>query len=149
MTTEQPARLVAFVPGKPAPQGSKRHVGRGIMIESSKAVKPWRTDIRETLLAVHTGPPLDGPIYAELLFVMPRPASTPKRHTPPAIKRPDLDKLVRAVFDAIGSAGVWRDDSQVVHLHTVKRLARTDERPGVHIVLSAYGAELKADAADG
>ena len=29
-----------------APQGSKRHVGRGIMIESSKRVKPWRDAVR-------------------------------------------------------------------------------------------------------
>jgi hypothetical protein len=26
----------------PAPQGSKRHVGNGRMIESSTKVKPWR-----------------------------------------------------------------------------------------------------------
>ena len=28
--------------GLPAPQGSKRHVGEGRMVESSKRVKPWR-----------------------------------------------------------------------------------------------------------
>jgi len=34
--------ITFFVPGKPAPQGSKRHVGRGIMLESSREVGPWR-----------------------------------------------------------------------------------------------------------
>jgi crossover junction endodeoxyribonuclease RusA len=32
--------------GIPAPQGSKRHVGNGVMIESSKAVGPWREAVR-------------------------------------------------------------------------------------------------------
>ena len=38
-----------FIPviGIPAPQGSKRHVGHGIMIENSKRVKPWRQDVKE------------------------------------------------------------------------------------------------------
>lgn len=31
-----------FVPGRPAPQGSKRHVGHGIMVESSRDLGPWR-----------------------------------------------------------------------------------------------------------
>jgi crossover junction endodeoxyribonuclease RusA len=30
------------------------------------------------------------------------------------VVRPDLDKLVRAVLDALSEAGVWRDDAQVV-----------------------------------
>ena len=28
--------------GIPGAQGSKRHVGNGVMVESSKKVKPWR-----------------------------------------------------------------------------------------------------------
>src|SRR3546814_14230461 len=34
------------VHGSPAPQCSKRHVGRGRMIESSQKVKPWRQDVQ-------------------------------------------------------------------------------------------------------
>lgn len=38
--------MIAFdVYGEPAPQGSKRHVGGGRMIESSAKVKPWRQDV--------------------------------------------------------------------------------------------------------
>ena len=40
------SRIEFFVEGIPASQGSKRHVGRGILIESSKRVKPWRSDVR-------------------------------------------------------------------------------------------------------
>lgn len=130
--------LDVFVPGRPAPQGSKRYLGAGRpMIESSKAVAPWRADIRTHLTTAHAGNPLDGAVHVHLEFVLPRPKSTPKRRTPPATTRPDLDKLVRAVLDAITSAGVWNDDSQVVRLDARKRLAQLDEAPGCRIIVTA------------
>ena len=33
---------------EPAPQGSKRHVGGGRLIEASKRVKPWRQAVAAT-----------------------------------------------------------------------------------------------------
>lgn len=65
-------------------------------------------------------------------FVLPRPMSTPKRSTPPAIKKPDLDKLARAILDALTHT-VIADDSQVVNLRASKRLAELDETPGANI----------------
>jgi crossover junction endodeoxyribonuclease RusA len=121
-----------FVPGKPAPQGSKRHVGHGILVESSKAVAPWRTLVAWSVAQSWTTPPALSAVTTTLEFVMPRPAGTPKNFTPPATKRPDLDKLERAIFDAL--TGVcWKDDSQIVDAHTTKRLAEINELPGVHI----------------
>lgn len=137
MTTEPRYVLDVFVPGKPAPQGSKRYVGNGISVESSKAVKPWRADIREHIAARYSLAPVTGALAVRLAFVMPRPASAPKRSTPAAVKRPDLDKLCRAVLDAIGSAGLWRDDSQVVDLAASKRLAEPGETPGCRIRVGA------------
>lgn len=134
--------ITIFVPGRPAPQGSKRYLGNGVSVESSKAVAPWRADIRSTLLEhLHDEEPMRGPVTVRLSFVMPRPANTPKTApTPYAIKRPDVDKLVRAVLDAIGSAGVWQDDSQVVELFARKRLAEVDEKPGCAIeIMSTVG----------
>lgn len=131
MTQSIPGRVKLFVPGSPAPQGSKRHVGRGILIESSKAVGPWRERIA---LAAHShgDGPKAGPVGVSLEFVMPRPKSAPKRSTPPAVKRPDLDKLTRAILDALTGIA-WNDDSQVVTIHATKRLAELDETPGVTI----------------
>lgn len=126
------AALDVWIAGVPAPQGSKRHVGGGRLVESSKAVGPWRTLVAWHLAQHHLGAPVDGPLTVRLGFVMPRPAATPKRSTPPAVRRPDLDKLVRAVLDA-ATAVVWRDDSQVVELAASKRLAELDEQPGVRI----------------
>lgn len=138
--TAVPARFV-FVPGNPAPQGSKSPKGRTkagkiILVESSKAVKPWRETI--VLMARQRGGILPvGPIVANLDFVMPRPKRTAKtKPTPPALKRNgDLDKLVRAVFDAI--TGVWiEDDAHIVGLRATKRIAEPGEEPGVAIRVS-------------
>ena len=69
-----------IVYGLPAPQGSKRHVGRGIMVESSKAVKPWREAVKWAALEARAGrPPMDGPIAAQIIFTLPKPKSAPKR----------------------------------------------------------------------
>jgi len=47
-----------FVAGAAAPQGSKRHVGGGRVIESSKAFAPWRTQgAGEAPAAVAPPPP--------------------------------------------------------------------------------------------
>ena len=130
--------LDIFVPGRAAPQGSKSPrgrtaTGRVILVESSKAVKPWRSDVGWHAAKAYSGPPLSGAVRVDLEFVMPRPAGTPKRRaTPAAIKRPDLDKLTRAIFDAL-SAVIWRDDSQVIEMVVRKRIAEIDETPGCRI----------------
>jgi len=67
---------------------------------------------------------------------MPRPVSTPKRApTPPAVKRPDIDKIARSVLDGITGIAIC-DDSQVVNLRATKRIAEIDERPGVVIEIT-------------
>jgi len=129
--------IEVFVPGIPAPQGSKRYVGNGIMIESCKAVKPWRESIR-TRLVTDDGQPIeriDGAVASTLEFILPRPKSTPKKRTPLATKKPDLDKLERAVNDAVKSAGVIMDDSCIVRTIKAKRLAEIGEAPGLRIKL--------------
>lgn len=126
-----------FVPGRPAPQGSKRHVGHGIMVESSRELGPWRERVA---LAAHTAMAgselLDGAVILTLEFVLSRPKSTPKRRTPAATKRPDVDKLARAVLDAITDV-VIVDDAQVIDLRATKRLAELGEMPGVQIRIDA------------
>ena len=125
-----------WIPGIPAPQGSKRHVGRGILIESSKRVAPWRAVVALTV-GEHTTHVINGPVSLILRFVMPRPKATPKRSTPPAVKKPDLDKLARAVLDAL-SGVAYRDDSQVVSLDASKRLAEPGELPGLKLTIQEH-----------
>lgn len=131
--------LDVFVPGRPAPQGSKRHVGNGVLVESSKAVAPWRTTVAWQVSQVWRSAPLAGPVAVELEFVMPRPTSTSKRRTPPAIKKPDADKLIRAVLDALTKV-VWSDDSVITEIRARKRLAEITEQPGCHILVRDLSA---------
>lgn len=129
MTTTGIALMAQLeVRGLPAPQGSKRHVGRGIMIESSKHVKPWRQDVRAAAEAwVAARPslyPIDGPLSVDMVFSMPRPKghygtgrnSHQIKASAPVFPQgmPDLSKLVRSTEDALTSAGLWRDDARVV-----------------------------------
>jgi crossover junction endodeoxyribonuclease RusA len=132
--------LTFSVPGKAAPQGSKRHVGRGILVESSKEVGPWRERVALAAHNAMAGRPVQrGAVAVRIDFILPRPKSTPKS-TPPAVKRPDLDKLARAVLDAITGV-IIADDSQVVELRAGKWLAELDQSPGARITVSeAYGS---------
>ncbi len=135
-------RISFFVPGTPRPQGSKRHVGRGVMVESSKYVEDWRHDVKQAAWTYRLQmEPLAVPLSVRLDFNLPR----PKYHygTNGAVKaryelsrpssKPDIDKLARAVLDAITSSGLWRDDSLVVDLRASKWFTVND--PGVEVLI--------------
>jgi crossover junction endodeoxyribonuclease RusA len=134
-----------FIPGTPAPQGSKRALGPGRMIEMSKNVGPWRERIAIQAHNAMNGQPLmPGPIAVFVEFILPRPKSAPKSYTPNAVKRPDIDKLCRAILDAITGTMIW-DDAQIIELHATKRLAHLGETPGAAIdviALETAAAEL-------
>lgn len=133
--------ITLFVDGIPAPQGSKRHVGRGRMVESSKYVKPWRATIAA---ACHeagiAGLRLDMPLSVSLRFAITRPAGhfgarglKPGALAFPVVK-PDVDKLSRAVLDALATdAEVIFDDARVVVLKAGKHYA---DMPGVCITIT-------------
>ena len=72
-----------------------------------------------------------------ITFFMPRP-KTVKRHMPTVT--PDVDKLCRAVLDALTDAGVWVDDSQVVDLGATKIYA-SGIHVGAHITVEGLAHE--------
>lgn len=130
------------VHGLPAPQGSKRFVGtsksgRGILIEQSAKVRPWREDVRhatvavmqaeaarpENLLHVVNGRlwPIDAPLCVRMTFTLAKPVGAPKRRQSWPMRTPDLSKLIRSTEDAITSAGLWKDDARVVECIAAKR----------------------------
>src|SRR6185312_518070 len=140
------------VPGVPAPQGSKRHVGRGRLIEQSKRVGPWRDAVRAATMAELGGKPYSygaaaAPLVVHVDFYMPLPrthfgtgrnagtirASAPGR---PAT-RPDVDKLARAVLDALKQGGAYADDSQVVGLIACKYWVFNGQAPCAVITITA------------
>lgn len=115
--------MISFVVhGLPAPQGSKRHVGNGVMVESSKKVKPWREAVKFACLeAMQTAQAVDGPVGARIAFYFPRPKSIKKVVAWPQTRSSgDIDKLLRCTFDAIVDAGLIRDDAQIVYITATK-----------------------------
>lgn len=109
--------------GMPGPQGSKKFVGRakngrGLMVEMSTKVKPWRMDVKAAAEAVRAASevpmPLDGPLVVSMVFTLPKPTSAPKRRRTWPDRKPDLSKLVRSTEDALTDAGLWADDARVV-----------------------------------
>lgn len=130
--------------GRPAPQGSKKAYVRGnraVLVESSAAVKPWREAVkyaaRDAMWAVE---PLSGPLWVDVTFYLDRPASEPKRRRTWPCRRPDADKLCRALFDAITDSGLWHDDAQVVDVHVRKDWALTRPPGAVVFVRDAADA---------
>lgn len=122
----------------PAPQGSKRHVGGGRMVESSAKVKPWREAVRQE--ALKTGLAITAePVFLHLLFRFARPkghhnAKGQLRPSAPAshVTRPDLDKLCRSTLD--GLTGVlFHDDSQVAFMVASKEYALPGELEGCQV----------------
>lgn len=118
--------------------------GKTNLVESSKAMKPWRTLV--THQARRAKPkgftPYAGAVRVEVIFRFPRPKghygtgrnagnlkpSAPEHH----ITKPDVDKLLRAILDGLTAAGIYHDDSQVVEVETFKHYA-TGDNPGATI----------------
>lgn len=130
-------QLRFFVPGVPAPQGSKKHVGRGILIESSKKLGPWRDEIvRIAQRAAETdGWVSPGAVHVRTIFWLVRPRSVSLSRRPRPTVKPDLDKLVRAAFDALTIARVISDDAAVVTLTAAKVYCGPTDMPGVQVTI--------------
>jgi len=137
--------------GTAAPQGSKRHVGNGVMLESSDRVRPWRQDVR--FAALERRPPewdMTTPMRIGLTFWFARPAShygtkngiTYLKANAPAqpvsARLGDIDKLSRAVLDALTGVA-YLDDRQVIQLEATKGyLKEQDASPLTIIAIAPY-----------
>ena len=147
------SRQVALqVYGTPAPQGSKKfvgmHGGRGVMVESSKKVKPWRQDVKAAareLLDKSGGPAFDSAVVVRMVFTVAKPKSAPKRTRTWPRTKPDLSKLARSTEDALVDAGLLRDDSLIVDYGRLAKVYPGEdpealESPGVRIQITALAA---------
>lgn len=139
--------LDMWIPGEPKTQGSMRHIGGGRMIHP-KGLTAWRDHIGEaakqyTATWFGAWEPIDQPVRVDLAFYMPRPQK-PRWDTPAT--RWDIDKLTRAVFDALAPKedrktppwAVLQDDSRIVEVRARKRY-ETD----------GCGVEIRVGALDG
>lgn len=114
--------------------------GRTWSFHGSPRLKAWRDAVAEAAQAAFQGPPRLGPVAVGITFLMPRPKADVDRHgqpkptapTYPAV-RPDIDRLVRSVLDAITGV-VIADDAQVVHLEAGKVYAPPGMDPGAAVL---------------
>jgi Holliday junction resolvase RusA-like endonuclease len=121
----EPQLVAEFtVAGIPRPQGSMRAFvrgGRAIVTSDNTHLRPWKTAVAEAARAGRHVVWL-GPVAVGITFRLPRPKGhTGKRGLLPSAPhhptgRPDLDKLARAVMDALTESGVITDDAQVIRL---------------------------------
>ena len=136
--------ITFFVPGTPVAKGSARAFFRKgmkhpvVVQDNAERQRPWASLI--SLKAEEAGlRPVAGGVTLTLRFQMPRPKAhfradgtvkptfTILRHT----KKPDLDKLVRLVKDALKGIG-YSDDSEVFHVDAEKFYG---PNPGVSIAI--------------
>jgi len=111
------------------------------MIYTPKTADHWKSLVRLEARLKAPRRLLEGPLIVTLTFYMPRPKShyrtgkysdqlkdnAPTYHD----KKPDVDNMVKAVFDAIGDSKViWKDDNQVAAMNV---LACYSEEPGAKI----------------
>lgn len=140
--------LMFAVAHRPCPKGSMRYAGRrpkggAILVDQLEGTKPFAEAVvaaaRKAVADHPRGETLPvmkpGRVMLNLSFVFPRPKSTPKSHAPVTRSTGDLDKLCRNVFDALTTAGVMQDDSQVTSLTTSKRYC--DDSPDGYAYVSA------------
>lgn len=114
-----------------------RFLGPGRVVSANKNEGPWRQMVTwEAAKALDDADAeaFEGPLKVAASFVLPRPKSAMKRIWP--FKKPDLDKLLRSVFDALTDAGVWLDDAQVVKVIAEKRYAESNQRTGALLSIS-------------
>jgi len=139
--------IVFFVPGLPAPQGSKKAfyvkaLGRAVLTESCKKLKPWRAVVSMVAQQTMCGfPPENGPAKVEVEFRFPRPKnhfgsgknSNVLKSDAPTFKvsKPDIDKLLRGILDGLTGI-VFNDDSQVCTISSSKIYS---DAPGAQIAV--------------
>lgn len=145
--TRQEIYFSAFA--EPAPQGSKRHVGGGRMIEASKKVAPFRAAVADaifrTFVATADDRNFTEPVVVWATFYLPKPKSV--RRLLPSVS-PDLDKLQRSLGDAMSiNARLLEDDALIVKWHSAKVYAATPEDVGVRVAIKLATAEDFADIA--
>ena len=117
------------VDGQPVPQKRHRHTHAGRVYDPSTI--PKRDFLDATRRLIPGLAPLQGPLTAHLEFRFARPKSHYRKHG--ALRKsapthhtqtPDVDNLIKFVFDAI-NGHVFSDDKQVTSVYAVKRWAKT------------------------
>jgi crossover junction endodeoxyribonuclease RusA len=141
--------------GKAEPKGNMRAINlKGmkfpIVTETNRNVRSWSQLVAEGASQALGQLPdgargvLQAGVRLTLAFYLPRPQKYHKRGVEPAhLVAPDLDKLARAVLDALTHIA-YADDKQVVELVASKHYAAIDDAPHVRIRVDAIAGASPA-----
>lgn len=146
--------ITFFVPGVPVAKGSAKAFFRKgmkfpvVVQDNVEKQRPWASLI--SLKAEEAGcTPVTGGCALTLLFWMPRPkchyrASGELKPAArvPHTKKPDLDKLLRCVKDAL-SGIAYQDDSQVTRIEAKKEYLHMGRQPGCFVEFTCEEDVLK------
>jgi Holliday junction resolvase RusA-like endonuclease len=121
---------------KAEPQGSSKAfvipgTNRAIVTSANPKMKPFRSEVTRMAMATLSDMNCDEPMLGKhvpatikVVFHFTKPDSISKGRMHPVVK-PDIDKLLRAVLDALTGVA-FKDDAQVVQTHTEKRYSHRD-----------------------
>ncbi len=144
---EMPVETLAFVVlGEPSPEGSTKafyikKLNRTVTThQNQKSLEAWRNRVATEAQRVLEGREWTADncsaYIVDVEFILSRPPSVPEHKRKHPIVKPDIDKLVRAVNDALTGI-LFVDDCQVVSMAISKDYGR-DRRPGAYIEVSRY-----------
>lgn len=139
-------KLTFRVSGLPVAKGSLRAflpkgTTRPILTSTSRNLKSWEQNIHSTAVAAArlanwSVPDRAIPIGVSVSVALPRPKSLTKNQID-HVKKPDLDKLIRAVLDALTGIG-YEDDSQVMLIDATKRYVVSGEMAGIVVCVQVF-----------
>lgn len=103
------------------------------MREDNPRTKPWRDAVKRALQDEHGRPraQFESAVWVSLRFVFARPKSHKPDSLPTSKALGDVDKLTRAILDALTQSRVLVDDKFVTQLRDVEKIYGPN--PGVHI----------------
>lgn len=149
LTVDSQMLLLARVKGAPVTEGNMVAVGGKVFHRSAARLNAWREAVGWEAKAQYHDLPTENPVQVSLKFWLQRPKSHFDAHgllrpTAPRIpeSRPDIDKLVRAVLDALTGV-VFADDSQVVRLIAEKWYAMPEHHSGVEVGVYELSAVIE------
>jgi crossover junction endodeoxyribonuclease RusA len=120
-----------FIPGNPIPQGSMKIIGKRMIHTRQKDLYAWRQAVGEAAQGAGVTP-LTGSVTVDAWFYVERKKSV-KRDEPNV--RPDLDKLTRAILDALTGVA-YVDDAQVTRINVSKEYAKALDSVGVCVTVT-------------
>lgn len=131
------------VPGTPIPEGSTRYAGhragKPVLVHDNPKLHAWRQAVglvaKNACLRAGWVLPLDEPVLIAATFYLHRPQ---RPRFAEAATKPDLDKLTRAVGDALTSSVLF-EDSRIISWQVSKKYAGEKHPEGAEITIVRQG----------